>query len=86
MRKIVAMALLGTFFVSASAFAGDAVIGSWKLNRVMSKFSGTAPKSITRVYTERMLATAGIKPGEFDMVFAGATSARRAFPSRFCYT
>jgi NitT/TauT family transport system substrate-binding protein len=33
-------------------------------------------KDITRIYVERMLAANGIKPGEFDMVFAGATSAR----------
>jgi NitT/TauT family transport system substrate-binding protein len=35
-------------------------------------------KDITRIYVERMLAPNGIKPGEFDMVFAGATSARAA--------
>jgi ABC-type nitrate/sulfonate/bicarbonate transport system substrate-binding protein len=35
-------------------------------------------KDITRIFVERMLATEGIKPGEFDMVFAGATSARFA--------
>jgi ABC-type nitrate/sulfonate/bicarbonate transport system substrate-binding protein len=33
-------------------------------------------KDITRIYVERMLAPHGIKPGEFDMVFAGATAAR----------
>src|SRR5215468_6077813 len=31
-------------------------------------------KDITRIYVERMLAPSGIKPGEFDMVFAGATT------------
>ena len=31
---------------------------------------------ITRIYVERMLAPHGIKPGEFDMVYAGATSDR----------
>lgn len=35
-------------------------------------------KDITRLFLERMLATQGIRPGEFDMVFAGATSARFA--------
>lgn len=35
-------------------------------------------KDITRLYVERMLAPSGIKPGEFDMVFAGATAARAA--------
>jgi len=34
------------------------------------------PKDITRIYVERMLTPHGVKPGEFDMVFAGATSAR----------
>ena len=34
------------------------------------------PKDITKIYVERMLAPSGIKPGEFDIVFAGATSAR----------
>ena len=34
------------------------------------------PKDITKIYVERMLAPHGVKPGEFDMVFAGATSAR----------
>jgi ABC-type nitrate/sulfonate/bicarbonate transport system substrate-binding protein len=34
------------------------------------------PKDITRIYVERMLAPNGVQPGEFDMVFAGATAAR----------
>ena len=34
------------------------------------------PKDITRIYVERMLAPSGVNPGEFDMVFAGATTAR----------
>jgi ABC-type nitrate/sulfonate/bicarbonate transport system substrate-binding protein len=33
-------------------------------------------KDITRIYVERMLAPHGVKPGEFDMMFAGATAAR----------
>jgi NitT/TauT family transport system substrate-binding protein len=33
-------------------------------------------KDITRIFVERMLGPHGIKPGEFDMTFAGATSAR----------
>ena len=36
------------------------------------------PKDITRIYVERMLAPNGVKRGEFDMVFAGATAARAA--------
>jgi ABC-type nitrate/sulfonate/bicarbonate transport system substrate-binding protein len=35
-------------------------------------------KGITRIYVERMLAPNGIKPGEFDMIFAGSTAARLA--------
>jgi NitT/TauT family transport system substrate-binding protein len=35
-------------------------------------------KDITRIYVERMLVPNGVKPGEFDMVYAGATSARFA--------
>src|SRR5689334_6499865 len=33
-------------------------------------------KDITRIFVERMLAPSGVKPGQFDMTFAGATSAR----------
>jgi NitT/TauT family transport system substrate-binding protein len=36
------------------------------------------PKGITRIYVERMLAANGIRPGEFDTLFAGATAARFA--------
>src|SRR5476651_2501527 len=35
-------------------------------------------KDITRIFVERMLTPNGVKPGEFDMTFAGATSARFA--------
>jgi NitT/TauT family transport system substrate-binding protein len=33
-------------------------------------------KDITRIFTERMLAPHGVKSGDYDYVFAGATSAR----------
>jgi NitT/TauT family transport system substrate-binding protein len=33
-------------------------------------------KDITRIFVEQMLEPSGVKPGEFDMTFAGATSAR----------
>src|SRR5256886_9582467 len=52
MRRIVAIALLSTLFLGATAFAADAVVGTWKLNVAKSKFSGTAPTSATRVYAE----------------------------------
>ena len=35
-------------------------------------------KDITRIFVERMLEPSGIKPGQFDLTFAGATSARFA--------
>jgi hypothetical protein len=50
MRRIMTIALLSTLFLGATAFAADAVVGTWKLNVAKSKFSGTAPKSATRVY------------------------------------
>src|SRR5262249_24027371 len=34
------------------------------------------PKDITRIFAERMLAPHGLKVGDYDYVFAGATSAR----------
>jgi ABC-type nitrate/sulfonate/bicarbonate transport system substrate-binding protein len=34
------------------------------------------PKDITRIFTERMLAPHGVKSGDYDYVYAGATSAR----------
>src|ERR1700721_2792613 len=45
MVKILAIALLSTVFLGTTAFAADAVDGTWK-------FSGTAPQSGTRVYSE----------------------------------
>jgi ABC-type nitrate/sulfonate/bicarbonate transport system substrate-binding protein len=35
-------------------------------------------KDITRIFAERMLASAGLKAGDFDLIYAGATSARYA--------
>ncbi len=34
------------------------------------------PKDITRIFTERMLEPHGLKSGDYDYLFAGATSAR----------
>ncbi len=34
------------------------------------------PKDITRIFVDRMLTANGIKTGEFDYIFAGATNAR----------
>ena len=52
MVRIITIALLSTLVLGSTAFAADAVDGTWKLNVAKSKFSGTAPKSATRVYTE----------------------------------
>ena len=52
MKKTAVIAMLGTLFLGATAFAADAVDGTWNLNIAKSKFSGTAPKSGTRVYSE----------------------------------
>jgi hypothetical protein len=52
MAKLVAIALLSILILGTAAFAADAVDGSWKLNVAKSKFSGAAPKSGTRVYSE----------------------------------
>jgi hypothetical protein len=57
MGRIVTIALLSTLFVGANAFAADAVDGSWKLDVAKSTFSGTAPKSVTRVYSETAVGT-----------------------------
>jgi len=52
MVRILAIILLCTLLFGTTAFAADAVDGTWKLNVAKSKFSGTAPKSAMRVYTE----------------------------------
>jgi hypothetical protein len=52
MKRLVAIALLSTMFFGAAAVAAEAVDGSWKLNVAKSKFSGVAPKSVTRVYAD----------------------------------
>ena len=57
MGRFVVIALLSTLFLSATAFAGDTVVGTWKLNVAKSKFSGTAWKSGTRTYAESATGT-----------------------------
>lgn len=52
MGRIAAIALMSTLFLGATAFAGDAVVGTWTLNVAKSKVSGTMAKSGTRVYAE----------------------------------
>ena len=52
MGRILPIALLSMLFLGTTAFAADAVVGTWKLNVSKSKFTGTAPKSATRAYAE----------------------------------
>ena len=52
MKRVLAIALLSTVFFGTSAFAVEPVVGNWKLNVSASKFSGEAPKSVTRSYSE----------------------------------
>ena len=52
MVRILTITLLSVLFLGTTAFAADAVDGTWKLNVAKSKFSGTAPTSGTRVYSE----------------------------------
>jgi NitT/TauT family transport system substrate-binding protein len=54
--------------------AKPAITGIAELKGKLISLGG--PKDITRIYVERMLGPNGVKPGEFDMVFAGATAAR----------
>lgn len=35
-------------------------------------------KDVTRIYLERMMASNGLQPGDYDLIYAGATSARFA--------
>jgi NitT/TauT family transport system substrate-binding protein len=65
------------FEVQAPPYALMAKAGIKSLKELKGKtISLGGPKDITRIYVERMLAPHGVKPGEFDMVFAGATAAR----------
>ncbi len=65
------------FEVQAPPYAISAKSSIKSLKELKGKtISLGGPKDITKIYVERMLAPHGVKPGEFDMVFAGATSAR----------
>jgi hypothetical protein len=53
MKKTIAIVLFATMLLSATAFAADPILGTWKLNVAKSKFD---PNSVltaaTRTYTE----------------------------------
>jgi hypothetical protein len=48
---LVGIATIGTYQISGQAT--DPRIGRWQLNLAKSKFTGTPPKSVTRVYEDR---------------------------------
>jgi hypothetical protein len=52
MKKLLSLTLLVAVLFAAPAFAGDPIVGTWKLNVAKSKFAGPALKAATRVYTE----------------------------------
>src|ERR1700692_556833 len=63
--------------VQAPPYALVAKAGITNMKELKGKvISLGGPKDITRIYVERMLAPSGVNPGDFDMVFAGATTAR----------
>jgi NitT/TauT family transport system substrate-binding protein len=68
---------IARFEIQAPPYALIAKSGIKSLKELKGKvISLGGPKDITRIYVERMLEPNGVKPGEFDMVFAGATAAR----------
>ena len=79
MRRIITIALLSTLFLSATAFAADAVVGTWKLNVAKSKFSGAAPNSGTRVYAESADGTT------LDQKLVGADGKERSMHTTIKY-
>src|SRR5262245_40281836 len=68
---------LARFEVQVPPYALMAKAGIKSLKELKGKvISVGGPKDITRVYVDRMLAPQGLKAGEFDYVYAGATTAR----------
>jgi NitT/TauT family transport system substrate-binding protein len=68
---------LARFEVQAPPYALLAKSSIKSLKELKGKvISVGGPKDITRIYVERMLAPQGLKTGDYDFVYAGATSAR----------
>jgi NitT/TauT family transport system substrate-binding protein len=59
-----------------------ALVGKPTINRIQDLRGKTVmiggPKDITRFYLDRMLAPNGLKPGDYELAYAGATPARYA--------
>ena len=63
--------------VQAPPYALVAKAGITNMKELKGKvISLGGPKDITRIYVERMLAPHGLKPADYDYVYAGATTAR----------
>ena len=68
---------LARFEVQAPPYAMMAKSNIKSLKDLKGKvISVGGAKDITRTYAERMLAPHGLKPGDYDFVYAGATTAR----------
>ena len=68
---------IARFEVQAPPYVMMAKAGIKSLAALKGKvISVGGAKDITRIYAERMLAPHGVKPGEYDFVYAGATTAR----------
>ena len=68
---------LARFEVQAPPYAMMAKSNIKSLKDLKGKvISVGGAKDITRTYAERMLAPNGLKPGDYDFVYAGATTAR----------
>jgi NitT/TauT family transport system substrate-binding protein len=71
-----AMAIV-RFEVQAPPYVMMAKPGIKSLKELKGKvISVGGAKDITRLYADRMLAPHGLKPGEYDFIYAGATTAR----------
>jgi NitT/TauT family transport system substrate-binding protein len=71
-----AMAIV-RFEVQAPPYVMMAKPGIKSLEELKGKvISVGGAKDITRLYADRMLAPHGLKPGEYDFIYAGATTAR----------
>jgi NitT/TauT family transport system substrate-binding protein len=68
---------LARFEVQVPPYALLAKSGIKSLQDLKGKIiSVGGPKDITRLYVDRMLAAQGLKPGDYDYHYAGATTAR----------
>jgi ABC-type nitrate/sulfonate/bicarbonate transport system substrate-binding protein len=68
---------IARFEIQAPPYALIAKSGIKSLKDLKGKvISVGGPKDITRIYVDRMLAPHGLKTGDYDYVYAGATTAR----------